>query len=78
VLFSIGNLTPLFENAWGSCWKKHEVCSSNWVAAVTYLEIIGIIVGQMLVGVLGDWYGFWHSSHQLHSLTIAGLVADGV
>lgn len=55
VLFSIGNLTPLFQAAWGSCWKKYQVCSENWIAAVTYMEILGIIVGQVLVGVLGDW-----------------------
>lgn len=55
VLFSIGNLKPLFESVWSTCWKTHEVCSENWISAVTYLEIIGIIVGQMLVGVMGDW-----------------------
>ena len=29
----------------------------QWVAAVTYLEICGIICGQILVGILGDWIG---------------------
>jgi hypothetical protein len=51
VLFSIGNLEPLFAKVWPSCWKTHEVCSKNWVASVTYLEIIGIMVGQAVVGV---------------------------
>jgi len=58
VLFSIGNLTPLFEAAWGSCWKKYQICSENWIAAVAYMEILGIIVGQILVGILGDWCVF--------------------
>ncbi|OBT63652.1 hypothetical protein VE03_07276 [Pseudogymnoascus sp. 23342-1-I1] len=57
VLFSIGNLAPLFQAAWGSCWSKYQVCSENWIAAVTYMEIVGIIVGQILVGILGDWFG---------------------
>lgn len=51
VLFSIGNLEPLFAKVWPACWKTHEVCSKNWVASVTYLEILGIMVGQGVVGV---------------------------
>ncbi|KPM38122.1 hypothetical protein AK830_g8435 [Neonectria ditissima] len=57
VLFSIGNLEPLFKAAWPECWSEHSVCSKNWVASVTYLEIIGIMVGQAFVGVIGDWIG---------------------
>ncbi|KAF5876176.1 putative mfs phosphate transporter protein [Botrytis fragariae] len=57
VLFSIGNLAPLFSAVWPQCWKTFEVCSEQWTYAVTYLEIIGIIVGQILVGYLGDKIG---------------------
>ncbi|KAI1114383.1 major facilitator superfamily domain-containing protein [Nemania sp. NC0429] len=57
VLFSIGNLQPLFADVWGSCWGTHEVCDKNWVASVTYLEIIGIMFGQTGVGIIGDWIG---------------------
>lgn len=31
------------------------VCNPQWISAVDYLEICGIIVGQILVGILGDW-----------------------
>lgn len=52
VLFSIGNLEPLFKKVWPQCWgEDHTVCAKNWVASVTYLEIIGIMVGQAGVGV---------------------------
>lgn len=51
VLFSIGNLEPLFKQVWPECWGTHQVCSQNWVASVTYLEIVGIMVGQLFVGV---------------------------
>ncbi|KAI9825257.1 MAG: hypothetical protein M1832_001291 [Thelocarpon impressellum] len=57
VLFSIGNLKPLFQKAFPLCWKSHKICSQTWIAAVEYLEICGIIVGQLLVGILGDWLG---------------------
>lgn len=40
-LFSIGNLSALYRAVWPACWKTHEVCSANWIAAVDYLQIIG-------------------------------------
>lgn len=55
VLFSIGNLKPLYQAGFPSCWKTHKICNETWIAAVEYLEICGIIVGQILVGILGDW-----------------------
>ena len=63
VLFSIGNLEPLFAQAFPQCWGKKSaknptpVCEKNWLSAVIYLETIGIIIGQILVGVIGDWLG---------------------
>lgn len=56
VLFSIGNLTPLFQSVWPECWDDETTCNPKWVEAITYLEVAGIIVGQILVGLLGDWY----------------------
>jgi len=54
VLFSIGNLEPLFAKAWPSCWGKAATeCSKNWIASVTYLEVLGIMAGQIGVGVGG-------------------------
>lgn len=57
VLFSVGNLTTLFKAVWPACWKNHTECQANWIHAVDYLEIVGIIVGQILVGIEGDWIG---------------------
>ncbi|MCJ1452441.1 hypothetical protein MMC28_002784 [Mycoblastus sanguinarius] len=57
VLFSIGNVTPLFQAAFANCWKTYKTCNVQWINAVQYLEIVGIIVGQILVGILGDWLG---------------------
>lgn len=56
-LFSVGNIKPLFQSHWKSCWKDHTECNENWISAIDYLEIIGIIVGQILVGFEGDWVG---------------------
>ncbi|KAF4122627.1 to MFS phosphate transporter [Geosmithia morbida] len=63
VLFSIGNLEPLFALVWPACWSDNTVCSKNWVAAVTYLEIIGIIWGLTLEGwvICYAWSLFFYS-----------------
>lgn len=55
VLFSIGNIKPLFEKTFPDCWKTATTCNQQWINAVDYLEIIGIIFGQILVGIIGDW-----------------------
>ncbi|KAI1266862.1 hypothetical protein F5Y18DRAFT_380690 [Xylariaceae sp. FL1019] len=58
VLFSIGNLSSLFADVWPLCWGSSGTkCAKNWVASVTYLEIVGIMVGQTGVGIIGDWIG---------------------
>ena len=57
VLFSIGNIKPLLEHAFPECWEDKTICNPTWIAALDYLEICGIIVGQMFVGVIGDWLG---------------------
>ncbi|KAK0650527.1 putative inorganic phosphate transporter C23D3.12 [Lasiodiplodia hormozganensis] len=57
VLFSIGNVRPLLEDTFGTCWKTYEICDKTWTQAIDYLEICGIIVGQILVGIIGDWLG---------------------
>jgi len=56
-LFSVGNLTALFQSVWPACWKTYTVCTLNWVSTVSYLEIVGIIFGQIGVGLIGDWIG---------------------
>ncbi|EOA86384.1 hypothetical protein ACJQWK_05980 [Exserohilum turcicum] len=57
VLFSIGNVRPLLKAAFPDCWGHHKTCDQTWLQAIDYLEICGIIVGQILVGVIGDWLG---------------------
>ncbi|CRG86803.1 putative inorganic phosphate transporter 1-7 [Talaromyces islandicus] len=57
VLFSIGNVTPLLQAAFPDCWKHHTTCNVDWINSINYLEVAGIIVGQILVGYLGDMIG---------------------
>lgn len=74
VLFSIGNLKPLFQRAFPACWNTMKICSKTWLAAVEYLEICGIIVGQILVGIIGDWIGRRWGLIQDASIMFLGLI----
>ncbi|GAD93810.1 MFS phosphate transporter, putative [Paecilomyces variotii No. 5] len=74
VLFSIGNVKPLLQAAFPACWKKNDICNPTWIAAIDYLEICGIIVGQILVGVLGDWIGRRWGLIQDATIMLIGLI----
>ncbi|KIV92201.1 hypothetical protein PV10_06659 [Exophiala mesophila] len=74
VLFSIGNLKPLFQGGFPDCWKTHEICNKTWLNAIEYLEISGIIVGQILVGIIGDWIGRRWGLIQDAGIMFVGLI----
>ncbi|BFZ55411.1 hypothetical protein PYCC9005_002452 [Savitreella phatthalungensis] len=57
-LFAIGNLSALFAVVWPQCWGKNPTqCDDQSVKAVSYSSIIGIIIGQVSMGVVFDWVG---------------------
>jgi hypothetical protein len=47
VLFSIGNVRPLLQAAFSKCWNKFTICNEVWTESLDYLEVSGIIVGQV-------------------------------
>ena len=57
VLFSIGNLKTLYQVAYPSCWKTFTSCSETLTQTTDYFQIVGIVIGQVGVGFLGDWIG---------------------
>jgi MFS family permease len=74
VLFSIGNIRPLLQAAFPACWKNFDICDKTWTQAVDYLEICGIIVGQILVGFIGDWIGRRWGLIQDATIMFLGLI----
>jgi len=44
------------------------------VQSIEYLEIIGIIVGQILVGIVGDWMGRRFGLIQDATIMFVGLL----
>lgn len=57
VIFSISNNSTLFKQAYPKCWSKFTTCNVTWTQATTYLQLIGILIGQLMFGVMGDWIG---------------------
>ncbi|KAF2400353.1 putative MFS phosphate transporter [Trichodelitschia bisporula] len=74
VLFSIGNVRPLLQAAFPQCWSKFAICDETWTQAIDYLEICGIIVGQILVGIIGDWIGRRWGLIQDAAIMFGGLI----
>ncbi|KAJ9657979.1 hypothetical protein H2198_003947 [Neophaeococcomyces mojaviensis] len=78
VLFSIGNLKPLFQKGFPACWGTGKgqgtACSPTWLAAIEYMEIVGIIFGQITVGIIGDWLGRRWGLIQDATIMFLGLI----
>ncbi|KAK9242196.1 hypothetical protein V1506DRAFT_509680, partial [Lipomyces tetrasporus] len=67
-------VTPLFQKVWPLCWKSAKVCNKTWLDATTYLEVCGIIVGQILVGLIGDSIGRRFGLIQDAVIMVIGLI----
>lgn len=57
VLFSITNIHTLFQQSYQPCWKTFTECNEIWTETTDYFQVVGIILGQLLVGFLGDFVG---------------------
>lgn len=42
VLFSIGNILPLFKSTYPECWKQYSICDERVIKAIKYMEIVGV------------------------------------
>ena len=45
-------------SAFATLWQKNAYGALQvWTQATTYLQLIGILIGQLVLGVMGDWIG---------------------
>lgn len=42
VLFSIGNILPLFKSTYPECWKTYSICDQQVIKSIKYMEIVGV------------------------------------
>lgn len=42
VLFSVGNIMPLFKSLYPECWADQVVCDGEMIKAIKYMEILGV------------------------------------
>ena len=36
-----------------ACYMQYKVCNKVWVQYINYFEIVGILLGQISVGIIG-------------------------
>jgi MFS family permease len=74
-IFSIGNITPIFQETYKSCWKTHKTCSASLINAETYIQVAGIILGMLLMGFIADQIGRkWGSVLTATFMFIGGIL----
>ena len=50
-------MKALFKDAWPTCWKTFTACTATLTQATDYVQVVGIICGQVGVGAESDWIG---------------------
>jgi MFS family permease len=74
-IFSIGNITPIFQETYKDCWKSHKTCSASLINAETYIQVAGIILGMLLMGFIADQIGRkWGSVLTATFMFIGGIL----
>ena len=43
----------MIETVWPACYKEYKACNKVWVQSIDYLEIVGILLGQITVSFIG-------------------------
>jgi len=70
VLFSVGNIMPLFKSLWPECWENHVVCDGQVIKAIKYLEILGVsFLAKTICGHFADQCvvdHMWSGHRRLH------------
>ena len=59
MLFALGNISPILEALYPSCWNSTLAppCSLTLVSSLTYVEVLGVIVGMLSFGLFADKLG---------------------
>lgn len=51
VLFSIGNILPLFKSTYPDCWKTFSVCDQQVIKSIKYMEIVGVSQSYIVTNI---------------------------
>ncbi|GBG31353.1 Inorganic phosphate transporter 1-1 [Hondaea fermentalgiana] len=56
-LFAIGNVKNIWKQLYPECYDGDASCSENLVSSLTYIEVIGVIIGMLTFGYFADTFG---------------------
>ncbi|KAK9914956.1 hypothetical protein WJX75_002900 [Coccomyxa subellipsoidea] len=73
-IFSIGNVRQIITAQYPNCWKTYIECQKTLTQAPDYTQIIGIIMGMCLLGVIGDRIGRKWGSVTTASIMLLGAI----
>eukprot|EP01138_Halocafeteria_seosinensis_P009413 gb/GECG01009619.1/.p1 GENE.gb/GECG01009619.1/~~gb/GECG01009619.1/.p1 ORF type:complete len:548 (+),score=42.29 gb/GECG01009619.1/:1-1644(+) len=77
-LFSVGNLEGIFKHTYPHCWSdsssEDSDCPSSLRSSITYTEIVGVVLGMLVVGSLGDRLGRRWGSRLVSGIMLGGAV----
>jgi MFS family permease len=85
-LFALGNITPIWAQAYPSCFPQppsfnysaYPSCSEGLVASLSYIEVVGVIIGMLSFGVAADKLGRrWGSCSTATIMFVGGALTAG-
>jgi MFS family permease len=87
-LFALGNITPIWEVAYPTCfpppknstvdYSAYPSCNQGLVSALTYIEVVGVIIGMLSFGFAADKLGRrWGSCSTATIMFVGGALTAG-
>eukprot|EP00891_Asterochloris_glomerata_P003210 jgi/Astpho2/3210/Aster-05736 len=74
-VFSIGNIAPILSAEYPECWKSYKKgCTKTLTQVPNYIQIVGIILGMVTLGFIGDRIGRKWGSVTTASLMLLGAI----
>jgi MFS family permease len=74
-IFSIGNITPIFQQEYPDCFSTYKKCAHNLINDTTYVQVAFIIVGMLTLGYIADRIGRkWGSVTTASFMFIGGIL----
>lgn len=77
IIFAVGQIGPFQKTMYPTCYKSYtaDLCTEDFVAHLSgYIQIIGIILGMLVMGFAGDWTGRKWGSRIVAATMLTGVI----
>eukprot|EP00243_Klebsormidium_subtile_P012450 TRINITY_DN7622_c0_g1_i1.p1 TRINITY_DN7622_c0_g1~~TRINITY_DN7622_c0_g1_i1.p1 ORF type:complete len:553 (+),score=105.97 TRINITY_DN7622_c0_g1_i1:708-2366(+) len=74
-MFAIGNVATVFRREYPRCWgRTHPLCTTQLIQSATYSQVVGLIAGMMLLGLVAGAAG----RHISSAITVVFMLIGGI